>query len=74
MRWHCILALSALLFAGCADFQPFEPPVPGELNPEPGLFSGPDGEFVLFRRAPGELPTDKPVEPAPRRLTDPPPP
>lgn len=38
-----------LLLAGCADFEPFDPPVAGEMNPGPGLFSGPDGVFVLSR-------------------------
>jgi hypothetical protein len=73
MRWPFGVALSALLFAGCADVEPFDPPVAGEMNPEPGLFSGPDGQFVLYRRAVEEAPTDAPAEP-PRRLTDPPPP
>jgi hypothetical protein len=44
------LTLSALLLvAACATIEPFDPPVAGELNPEPGLFSGPGGEFVLRR-------------------------
>ena len=70
------LALTvALLLVGCADMEPFDPPVAGEMNPEPGLLSGPDGEFVLYRRALEEEPTDIPAPAAaPRRLTDPPPP
>lgn len=73
MRWHLTIVLPALLIASCADVEPFEPPVAGEMNPEPGLFSGPDGQFVLYRRAFDEVPTDLPAEPPPR-LTDPPPP
>jgi len=74
----------AFLLAGCADMQPFDPPVAGEMNPEPGLFSGPSGEFVLFRQtgdasAPETTPqapeTPQTVPPPSRRkLTDPPPP
>jgi hypothetical protein len=73
MRWHLALVLPALLIAGCADIEPFDPPVAGEMNPEPGLFSGLDGQFVLYRGAVEEAPTAAPAKP-PRRLTDPPPP
>jgi len=64
------LAALALLLGSCAGMEPFDPPVAGELNPEPGLFSGPDGTFVLFERRLQPTAT----EPAERRLTDPPPP
>lgn len=60
----------ALLLGSCAGMEPFDPPVAGELNPEPGLFSGPDGAFVLFQR---QL-TPTAAEPPERRLTAPPPP
>ena len=74
MRAALALTL-ALLLVACAEMAPFEPPVAGELNPEPGLFSGPEGEFVLYRRDLEEEPTDIPAPAAVRRrLTDPPPP
>ena len=71
------LALLALLIGpGCAGMAPFDPPVAGEMDPGPGLISGPSGEFVLFRRggASDELP-DGTAEPAIRErdLTRPPP-
>jgi hypothetical protein len=53
---------------------PFDPPVAGELNPEPGLLSGPDGHFVLYGRTWSE---HQPAAEGPRpqrKLTDPPPP
>lgn len=63
--------------AGCAELQPFDPPVAGEMKPGPGLFSGPDGAFVISRpqrREPStELPaTPTPDLPQPRDLTKPP--
>ena len=77
------LAAGLLVLGGCTQMEPFEPPVAGEMSPGPGLFSGPSGEFVLFRQV-GEAaaeeaaPALEPPEaepPAPRRkLTDPPPP
>jgi hypothetical protein len=39
-----------LLAAGCAHMQPFEFQEIDEIPPGPGLFSGDDGEFVIFRR------------------------
>lgn len=66
-----------LAVTGCGGFEPFDPPVAGELNPEPGLFSGPTGEFVITRRVwskaddEAATPTEPPAQ---RRLTDPPPP
>ncbi len=85
---HRLLLAAGLLVAGCADMEPFDPPVADEMQPGPGLFSGPTGEFVLLRPT-GEAPAaeseapeaeseapEAPVStPPPRRkLTDPPPP
>lgn len=74
MRSMAVLAL----LGGCADLEPFDPPVAGEMNPGPGLFSGPDGVFVLSRGdvapAPETAPDGQASIPLPRRkLTDPPP-
>jgi hypothetical protein len=47
--WRALTLILPL--AGCADLQSFDPPVAGEMRPGPGLFSGPDGVFVLSREA-----------------------
>jgi hypothetical protein len=68
MRRRTALVLTAILLAGCADLQPFAPPVAGEIPPGPGLLSGPDGTFVV---TPDALPdrataaAPPPAEPAP---------
>jgi hypothetical protein len=65
--------MTTLLFgglAGCAEFQPFEPPVAGEIPPGPGLLSGADGEFVI---TPNALAGDATAE-APPPAEPPPPP
>lgn len=77
---HAVVLLLGLV-AGCAELEPFDPPVAGEMLPGPGLFSGPDGAFVVFRpsgdepAATAEQGAAAPeAEPPPRRkLTDPPP-
>jgi len=48
----CLLLLLATLgvLAGCAHSEPFEYVAIDEIPPGPGLFSGEEGEFVLFRR------------------------
>lgn len=37
-----------LMVAGCAGVSPYDPPVHGEPPPTGGLFSGADGEFVIY--------------------------
>ena len=44
-----VLAVCAML-AACAGWEPLEPPVAGEIPEGAGVFSGEDGEFVIFRR------------------------
>jgi hypothetical protein len=44
-----LLAICVTLSA-CADMEPFEPPKPREIPEGPGLFSGEDGEFIIYRR------------------------
>jgi hypothetical protein len=39
------------MFAGCAGITPYDPPDHGEPPPSRGLFSGADGEFVIYRKA-----------------------
>ena len=81
MRGRPTLALAVCLLggllSGCAELEPFDPPVAGEMKPGPGLFSGPDGEFVILRRKFPELSgeaSQAPSRPAERDLTRPPPP
>jgi hypothetical protein len=42
--------LVALLVAGCAGMKPYEPHDYREEGLERGLYSGPDGEFVIYRK------------------------
>jgi hypothetical protein len=39
------------LVAGCAGIKPYEPRDHREEGPEKGLFTGSEGEFVIFRKA-----------------------
>ncbi len=71
MRAAALALTLATLLVACAGMEPFEPPVTGELNPEPGLFSGENGAFILYRSDRQSQPAEK-AEPE-RRLTDPPP-
>jgi hypothetical protein len=43
--------LVALLVAGCAGITPYEPRDNREEGMEKGLFTGSEGEFVIFRKA-----------------------
>jgi hypothetical protein len=42
--------LVALLVTGCAGIEPYAPRDHREAGPERGLFSGADGEFVIYVR------------------------
>ena len=45
------LALATMLFVtACADMEPFEAPITSDIPEGPGLFTGEDGEAVIFRR------------------------
>lgn len=44
-----VIALAAML-AGCSGVEPYSYTPIDEIPPGPGLFSGEDGEFVLYRR------------------------
>lgn len=41
--------LVVLMVTGCAGMEPYEPRDEREEGPKQGLFSGPEGEFVLVR-------------------------
>jgi hypothetical protein len=42
--------LLALLVVGCSGFKPFEPRDHREEGPERGLFTGSQGEWVIYRK------------------------
>ncbi len=45
-----IVALVALVLAACGGAKPFDyQPTADEMKPGGGLFSGDDGEFVIYR-------------------------
>jgi hypothetical protein len=43
--------LVALLVIGCTGIEPYEPRDNREEGPERGVFTGSEGEFVIFRKA-----------------------
>jgi hypothetical protein len=43
--------LVTLLVTGCAGIEPYAPRDSREEGPERGLFSGADGEFVIYQEA-----------------------
>ena len=43
--------LALMVIAGCSGIEPFEMTNTREEGPEKGLFSGPDGEFIIHGRA-----------------------
>ena len=43
--------LVTLLLAGCAGIEPYEPRDTREEGMEKGLFTGSEGEFVIYRKA-----------------------
>ena len=51
--WIGTLLVALLVIAGCAGIEPYEPRNNREEGPEKGLFTGSDGEFVIFRKADG---------------------
>ena len=46
-----VALLVALLVTGCAGIKPYEPRNNREEGPQKGLFTGSEGEFVIFRKA-----------------------
>ena len=45
------MLLALLVIFGCAGIEPYEPRNNREEGPEKGLFTGSEGEFVIFRKA-----------------------
>jgi hypothetical protein len=46
-----LLWVSVLLVAGCSGITPYDPPDYREEPPGNGLFTGADGEFVIYQKA-----------------------
>jgi hypothetical protein len=49
--WPAVLLLIAFVMAGCAGIEPYEPRNNREEGPEKGIFTGSEGEWVIFRKA-----------------------
>ena len=53
-RWPAGIALALglgmLQLGACADYKPYRAPDNSEIPDGPGLFTGSDGEWVLFRK------------------------
>jgi len=49
--WIVALLVASLVVFGCAGIKPYEPRNNREEGPEKGLFTGSEGEFVIFRKA-----------------------
>ena len=49
--WIGVLLAASLVITGCAGIEPYEPRDHREEGPEKGLFTGSEGEFVIYRKA-----------------------
>jgi len=53
-RWRAgvalALGLSALQLSACTDYRPYRAPDNSEIPEGPGLFTGSEGEWILFRK------------------------
>ena len=45
-----LILVIALSVAGCSQWKPYRPPESREIPVGPGLLSGEDGEFVIYRK------------------------
>ncbi len=50
LRGITLAAATMLFVAACSDMEPFEAPITSDIPEGPGLFTGEDGEAVIFRR------------------------
>ena len=66
--WIGVLLVAALIMAGCAGIEPYEPRNNREEGPEKGLFTGSEGEWVIL--GPKAPETDKEDEEHPDKPTD----
>lgn len=49
--WMVALVVLSLVVSGCSGIKPYEPRNNREEGPEKGLFTGSEGEFVIYRKA-----------------------
>jgi len=49
--WSVALLAALLAIFGCAGIKPYQPRNNREEGPEKGLFTGSEGELVIFRKA-----------------------
>ncbi|MCG6944503.1 MAG: hypothetical protein LJE87_04060 [Deltaproteobacteria bacterium] len=49
--WIVALLVALLVISGCGGIKPYEPRNNREEGPEKGLFTGSQGEFVIYRKA-----------------------
>jgi hypothetical protein len=49
--WIVALLVASLFIFGCGGIKPYEPRNNREEGPEKGLFTGSEGEFVIYRKA-----------------------
>ncbi len=50
MKQLILMVLASVVLAGCAHSQPYEYHRIDEIPEGPGLFSGEDGEFTIYRK------------------------
>lgn len=62
-------SLMALLIAGCAGIEPYELRDNREEGPQKGLFTGAEGEWVIFRKA-DEPKTESEADKSPDETAD----
>jgi hypothetical protein len=66
--WIGVLLAAALIIAGCAGIEPYEPRNNREEGPEKGLFTGSEGQWVIV--GPKKPETDKEDKEHPDKPTD----
>jgi hypothetical protein len=59
VRWTVVFLLIVIIMAGCAGITPYEPRNNREEGPQKGLFTGSEGEWVIFRKAEEQEPGSK---------------
>ncbi len=47
--WAAVFLALLLLAAGCTEIKPYQPPNHREEGPQGGIFTGPEGEWVIYR-------------------------
>ena len=57
--WRVIVVTAVLTVAGCSGMKPYDPPDYRDNPPGPGILSGDEGEFVIYRKRRESPPTPK---------------